>query len=56
MVEKVLVPRKEKPGFKALCIRLVEDPRNASLDGVVVQDGDIDDEEHDQGGDGPESM
>lgn len=55
VIEKVLVPRKGKQSSKALCIRLVEDPRNSLLDGVVVQNDDVGDEEQEQGEEAPES-
>ncbi|GJJ08438.1 hypothetical protein Clacol_002654 [Clathrus columnatus] len=49
VIEKVLVPRKGKAGSKALCIRLVEDPRTTLLDGVVVQNDDECDDEQGEG-------
>ncbi|KAF8526018.1 hypothetical protein BU17DRAFT_41424 [Hysterangium stoloniferum] len=46
VIEKVIVP-KGRGSSTALCIRLVEDPRAADIDGIVVQPGDEGDDEHD---------
>jgi hypothetical protein len=44
VIEKVIVP-KMQGSMRTLCIRLVQDNRTSGADGIVVQPGDVGDEE-----------